>query len=126
MTGCLMVGASLLTLAAPDFTLEWLHSVERTRWRETWAITAEGLHLTEAAVKGSGAGMEPGDGARLRDGWWIWQPRLAPIPALTLATSGATGSGWTLCSGGICHDLPEAGEGLELRPCPAPPPAPRP
>ncbi len=117
MTGCLMVGASLLALAAPDFTLEWLHSVEKTRWRETWQITADGLHLSEAAVKGSGAGMEPGDGALLSDGWWVWQPQLAPQPTLTLATSGATGSGWLLCSGGICHDIPEAGASVVLRPC---------
>lgn len=117
MSGCLMVGASLLALAATDFTLDWRHSVEKTRWRETWQITAEGLRLTEAAVKGSGAGMEPDDGARLSDGWWVWQPKLGPLRALILATSGATGSGWLLCSGGICHDIPESGTSTVLRPC---------
>ncbi len=117
MTACLMVGASLLALAAPEFTLDWQHSVEKTRWRESWRVTPAGLNLTEAAVQGSGAGMEPGDGARLQDGWWVWQPILAPQPRLVLATSGMTAGGWRLCSGQICQTIPETGDTIVLRPC---------
>lgn len=117
MTGCLMVGASLLALATPEFTLDWQHSVEKTRWRESWQISPAGLLLTEAAVQGSGAGMEPGEGARLQAGWWVWQPQLPRQPGLALATSGATQGGWHLCSGGICHDIAETGETVFLRPC---------
>jgi hypothetical protein len=112
-----MVGASLLALTLPDFTLDWQHSVEKIRWRESWHVGADRLHLTEAAVKGSGAGMEPGHDAILQDGWWVWVPDLAPLPSLTLATSAATDGGWHLCSGAICHDIPETGATVVLRPC---------
>lgn len=117
MTACLIVGASLLTLATPSFTLDWTHSVEKTRWRESWRVEAAGLRLTEGAVQGSGAGMEPGEGARLQDGWWIWTPVLPLQPRLALATSGVTGGSWHLCSGPICRDIPETGGTVVLRPC---------
>lgn len=117
--GCLMVGAAMLSLAGPGFDLTWTHSVEKTEWRESWTIGAEGLHLTEAAVKGSGAGMEPGAGARLEDGWWVWQPDLPPVPSLTLAASGATGEGWRICDGPVCHEIGAMpGEALDVTSCP--------
>lgn len=120
MSACLMVGAVLTTLAAPDFTLAWRHSVEKVEWRETWSVEAAGLRLVEAAVKGSGAGMEPGDGATLRGGWWVWSPGLPPVSELVLAASGATGQGWRLCSGGSCRDIgTEPGAPVVLAPCPA-------
>jgi len=117
MTSCLMVGASLLALTSAEFTLDWQHSVEKTRWRETWQVTPDGLRLTKAAVQGSGAGMEPGPDARLQEGWWVWQPALPPQPQLVLATSGATNGGWHLCNGANCHDIPELGKAVLLRPC---------
>lgn len=118
MTACLMVGAVAMTLAQPLFTLSWTHSVERTEWRETWGISAGALQLRHAAVRGSGAGMEPGEGVRLRDGWWEWAPDLT-VPDLRLAASGATGAGWTLCFDGTCHQIAElAGAGITLAPCP--------
>jgi hypothetical protein len=46
--------------------------------------------------------MEPGDDAVLKDGWWVWRPRLAPQQKLLLAASGTTGEGWTLCAVGRC------------------------
>lgn len=119
MTACLMVGAAVLTLAAPDFTLTWRHSVEKVEWRETWRVEAEGLRLVAAAVKGSGAGMEPGDGARLEAGWWVWSPDLPPVARLALAASGATGAGWQLCDGGGCREIgAEPGTAVVLTPCP--------
>ena len=117
---CLMAGATMIALASPEFTLDWTHSVERIIWHEDWRIAGNMLVLTEAAVQGSGAGMEAGDGAVLRNGWWRWQPALPPLPELVLAASGATGDGWHLCDhAGGCHLLAaQPGEALHLRPCP--------
>jgi hypothetical protein len=55
-------------MAMQSFTLVWTHSVERTEWRESWRVTPAGLVLTEARVKGSGAGMEPATDAVWIDG----------------------------------------------------------
>ncbi|MCV2868075.1 DUF1850 domain-containing protein [Defluviimonas sp. WL0002] len=118
MSTCLAVGALLLSLPSPVFSLEWTHSVEKTLWREEWRITEGAFHLDKAMVKGSGAGMEPGDGAVLQDGWWVWTPDLPPQQELALAASGATGAGWRLCSGGDCHELGGTpGTALLLAPC---------
>jgi hypothetical protein len=119
MSACLLIGAALLSLAEPHFTLEWEHSVEKTAWRESWRIEPAGLRLIEAAVKGSGAGMDTGEGAKESSGWWVWQPNVAPIATLALAASGMTRGGWQLCSGGNCTEIgAAAGAALVLRPCP--------
>ena len=107
MSLCLMAGTKAVTLAVTAFTLSWTHSVERTEWHETWQVSPAGLELTEARVKGSGAGMEPGEGARLQDGWWIWNPAVGPQTEVHLAASGATVSGWQLCAEGECLGLGE-------------------
>lgn len=118
---CLMVGAAALTLSSGQFDLSWTHSVEKTGWRERWAVEGQALRLTEAAVKGSGAGMDPGPGAVLEGDWWVWTPDLAPLPGITLAASGATGGGWTLCADGTCREIgKDAGAALRLAPCPPP------
>ncbi|MBE3639975.1 DUF1850 domain-containing protein [Mangrovicoccus algicola] len=122
MSACLMAGAAMLTLAAGNgFTLEWTHSVERQAWRETWVVTPQHrLKLTEAAVKGSGAGMEPGPGGHFEEGWWVWSPDLPAIAALSLAASGATPSAWRLCAA-RCIDLgaaPGQPVGVTAMPCP--------
>lgn len=118
MTACLMVGAALLGLTSPSFTLRWTHSVEKIDWVETYQITGQTLTLTRAAIKGSGAGMEPADSAKLENGWWVWSPNQT-LPSLTLAASGATGGGWHLCADGTCQDLgTAAGKPITLKPCP--------
>ncbi|NIZ08496.1 DUF1850 domain-containing protein [Pseudooceanicola sp. HF7] len=120
MSACLMAGALAITLSGNAFTLEWTHSVERESWRETWEVADRRLHLTEAAVKGSGAGMEPGEGGHFEDGWWVWAPDLPPVRELVLAASGLTPSAWQLCADGTCHELgaqPEAP--LHVAPCDA-------
>lgn len=115
---CLILATATLPLAGTTFSLEWTHSVERIRWHEDWALTPDGLRLTGAAVQGSGAGMEAGPGARLIDGWWRWTPDLPPQPALHLAASGATPSGWTLCDAATCRDIGTApGTPITLAPC---------
>jgi hypothetical protein len=101
---CLLLGATALQLATPVFTLSWTHSVERIEWRETWQVGEENLTLLASAVKGSGAGMEPGPEARLSNGWWI-SPGGLSVERLTLAASGATGGGWTLCTSRVCYLL---------------------
>lgn len=114
---CLAVGATLLTLAEPVFTLSWTHSVEHVDWQEDWRVEGPSLSLEHARVRGSGAGMEPGEGAVLSDGWWEW-PADQRVPSLTLAASGATGQGWQLCSGGDCLEIgADAGAPVTLAPC---------
>nr|WP_252733618.1 DUF1850 domain-containing protein [Paracoccus marinaquae] len=109
----------MIALSGNGFRLEWTHSVERVAWREDWRIEGGLLHLRRAAVKGSGAGMEPGEGAVLKDGWWAWSPDLPPQPELLLAASGATGGGWRICDAGGCRELGRAsGAPIRLRPCP--------
>lgn len=115
---CILAAGKTLTLAAAAFTLSWTHSVEQTEWREAWALTPEGLVLTEARVKGSGAGMDPGEGAREIDGWWVWQPKAPPVPELVLASSGATSTGWQLCHAQGCVELGQAaGAPVVIEPC---------
>lgn len=117
MTACLLAGTVALSVSG-GFTLGWTHSVERSAWQENWQVTSQGLRLTEARVRGSGAGMEPGEGAVLSGGWWVWHPGLA-APQITLAASGATGRGWTLCTDAGCRELgADAGAPITLRPCP--------
>jgi hypothetical protein len=119
MSACLLVAGTPLWLATTAFTLSWTHSVEHTGWQEIWEVTPAGLHLTEARVRGSGAGMDPGEGARLEGFWWVWTPDLPPQPQILLAASGATGAGWRLCDGDKCRDLGTApGAALPLAPCP--------
>lgn len=97
MSLCVSVAGSSILLVTTAFNLSWTHSVEKLTWQEDWQVTDSSLSLLTARVKGSGAGMEPGEGAVLHHGWWEWQPKLAPQQELVLAASGATNSGWRLC-----------------------------
>lgn len=117
VAACLMVMGQKLALASAVFTLGWNHSVEKTEWREQWRVEGAHLVLEEARLRGSGAGMEPGETARLVDGWWVWQP-LQRMERLTLATSGFTGAGWQFCADGACRDLSGSpGSSQTLSPC---------
>ena len=117
MTACLLIG-SLAVAVGGGFSLSWTHSVERVDWQESWIVQDDRLVLTEARVRGSGAGMEPGENARRQDGWWVWNPGIT-TPQIVLAASGATGGGWQLCTDDGCRELgAKAGEAITLRPCP--------
>lgn len=114
---CLMVGAMAVMLSGPGFSLHWTHSVEKIEWVELWQVEPNALRLVQAKVKGSGAGMEPGEGAIMEDGWWTWRPDLV-VPSLRLAASGATKGGWRLCDGSTCHSIgATAQDPFDLRPC---------
>ena len=120
MTLCILAAGKTTAIAATAFTLSWTHSVQKTEWRESWELTPAGLHLVEARVRGSGAGMEPPTDAKLTDGWWIYRPNLKPQPTLVLAASGATSGGWTLCAGSDCREVGKsASEPVVLSACEA-------
>lgn len=118
MSICLYTGGKAVTIAAAAFTLSWTHSVEKVRWEEDWRLTAAGLQIVEARVKGTGAGMEIPEGAVLKDGAWAYAPKLPPQRKIVLARSGATGGGWKICGEGECRTVgAAAGEPAEIRAC---------
>lgn len=100
----LLGGTVVARLDLVDFTLSWRHSIEKVEWQEDWRAEADGLHLLQARVQGSGAGMDPPVDARLVDGWWQYDPHLAPVRRLTLARSGLVAD-HRLCHGGECRPL---------------------
>lgn len=109
MTGlCLFLASGALAAALPvgAFTLAWTHSVEKTEWREDWSVRDGALVVERARIRGSGAGMEPPQGAVLADGWWEYVPDLPPQKELVLARSGFTAD-YTLCWDGQCRPLAE-------------------
>jgi hypothetical protein len=101
---CLASAGVVKTLSLVAFTLAWTHSVEKVEWQEDWRVTGQGLQLTQARVKGSGAGMEPPAEARLINGWFQWQPARKVLPEVMLGNSGAAGE-WRFCSDGGCRTL---------------------
>jgi hypothetical protein len=122
MSLCIAAGALVATLAVESFTLAWTHSIEKIRWEEDWRIEAGRLHLVEARIRGSGAGMEPPAGAVLEDGAWRYAPGTPPLARLRLAHSTFT-AGHELCFAGRCRALAELAGGaqnepVELYPCP--------
>ena len=122
MSLCVIAAGATLRLAVAAFTLGWTHSIERTGWEEDWRVSPQGLHIVEARVKGSGAGMEPGEGARLADGWWSWRPQIGFTTRLSLAASPAAPEGWRLCAEERCipigaRDAGPFAEGATLAVC---------
>lgn len=116
-----VIGAKTLMIAASAFTLSWRHSVEKTLWEESWRVEQGGLRLVQAAVEGSGAGMEPGDRATFDGRFWRWKPDLPLLPQVELRRSDAVPQGWTLCAAGTCRaiaDSMETADIVTLRPCP--------
>jgi hypothetical protein len=123
MALCLAAGGVVARLATAAFTLAWTHSVERLRWEEDWLVEGASLVLVEARVQGSGAGMEPPDGAVLEGGFWRYRPDLAPLPRIGLARGGAVPD-WQLCVAGRCRELADhlpaearGAPGVELHAC---------
>jgi len=117
---CLAAGALLVQLGASEITLSWRHSVQKSLWEEVWRAGSDGLVLAEARVQGSGAGMDPPDGAALVGGFWRWQPALAPLSEVVMRRSGATAD-WRVCADGRCRSLdellPPDADPVVLKPC---------
>lgn len=105
---CIAAAGVVTALATTSFTLGWTHSVEKTQWEERWRIENGRLSIVSASVEGSGAGIGIPEDAVWADGVWTYAPTLPPLASLNLAASGATGSGWLLCSeDGQCLELGE-------------------
>ena len=105
---CVAAGGLVAALATTSFTLGWTHSIEHTQWEERWRIEKERLVIVSASVEGSGAGIAVPEDAVWANGAWTYAPGLPPLRSLNLAASGATGSGWLLCSqDGQCLELGE-------------------
>ncbi|BBD35776.1 hypothetical protein Amn_06560 [Aminobacter sp. Y103A] len=115
---CIVAGSKAAALAVAAFTLSWTHSVEKLRWEEDWRVSDGKLQIVGARVQGSGAGMDPPEGAVFDNGWWRYTPKVGPKEVLVLAASGATGDGWLLCSSEGCLTLGEEAEAtVMLRAC---------
>jgi hypothetical protein len=119
---CLIVaGVVRASIPAEEFTLSWEHSVQKSRWEERYLVIASGLVLVEARVQGTGAGMEPPPDAKLRDGWWTWQPQTS-IPELRLTHSDYARD-YVLCWKDRCSELgaligsSDNGTVVVVRPC---------
>lgn len=103
---CVAVTAGLLTTVLPtgNVTLKWIHSVEKVPWEEDYLATTNGLIITEACVRRSGAGMEPPASARFDGIWWRYKPALPALPSVALANSTFV-QGYQICWGGRCQQL---------------------
>jgi len=101
---CVASAGLIKSLSVAAFMLSWVHSAERTEWQEDWQVLPQGLAMTQARVKGSGAGMEPPADAKLSDGWFRWTPHLAPLPQLVLGNSAMAGE-WKICANERCQSL---------------------
>lgn len=99
-----LAGTIWAQLPVTDFTLAWRHTIEHIRWEEDYRVTDAGLVLGEARIQGAGAGMEPPDGARLRDGVWRYRSIRAPLQPLRLGRAPEAGD-YDLCVEGVCHSL---------------------
>jgi hypothetical protein len=101
---CVSAGGALIKFVGRAFTLAWVHSIEKLPIEEDWILEGSRLKLVESRIKGSGAGIEPGEGAELVDGWLRWAPDQPYREHLTLRRSGQAGTGdWTLCIQSDCR-----------------------
>jgi hypothetical protein len=117
---CLLVaGALVATLPEDQFEIEWRHTVQKTRWSETYRAEGPALRLVSARVEGSGAGMEPGPDAHRDGAGWRWYPQRL-LSGVTLALSRY--GDYRMCTARGCRSLSELGalppEGeLTIRSC---------
>ena len=120
---CVAAGGLVVALALESFTLAWTHSIEKIRWEEDYRVAGAQLVLTEARVRGSGAGMEPPADSTFSNGVWHYDPHLPPLNELRL-TQSRYASGYEVCSGARClplidfAPLADNGDVIAVRPCP--------
>lgn len=123
---CLAAGGVVLAfLPITAFTLAWDHSIEKIRWEEDYLVDGSTLRLVEARIRGTGAGMEPPEGAVLADGTWRYRPDVPALPRLVLARSGAV-KDYELCARPRCEPLGKflgadgSARVVEIAPCDGP------
>jgi hypothetical protein len=119
---CILAGDVVVRLAVSAFTLGWVHSVERMPLEDAFVIEGDRFRIVESRIKGSGAGIEPGAGARLDGGWFRWVPENGIRETIVLRRSGVAGTDdWTLCAAGRCHTLatlvPPDADPVVMLPC---------
>ena len=119
---CLMAGL-LVAVLDDTVTLSWAHSIQKTVWEEDYRREGAALRLTEARVRGTGAGMDPPQNAVLKHGVWHYVPALPTLPGVQLRHSPYTAA-YRICSGSRCQPVTEWLPGLpeetilSLAPCP--------
>lgn len=121
MALCVIGAGETTRIAATLFSLSWIHSVEKIPWQEYWQIAPGALVVTEARIKGSGAGMEPPADAALIDGWYVWRPT-DPVRTEIVLRNVPNISPWTICfDGGRCSTfealLGREADPITLKPC---------
>ena len=122
MESICLAAALLFAHCGQTATLSWHHSIVKIVWEEEYRCHEGGLVLTEARVRGTGAGMEPPAGAVFSGGAWRYTPAMAPLPEVQLRHS-PYAAPYTLCCDGRCQPLPDWLPGLPeeavvtLRPC---------
>jgi hypothetical protein len=83
--------ARCLPLRGGTFQLSWIHSVERTEWRETYDVEAGGLVLTASEFSSAGAGLPdrllPGEVFHNQSDKMRIDHRHIPIPDLRIRLS---------------------------------------
>jgi hypothetical protein len=125
MAICIAAAAFSAVLPLQQFTLAWNHSIEKIRWEEDYIVVAGRLRLTEARIRGSGAGMEPPDGAVLRDGVWHYMPNLPDLPRISVRRSGFVAD-YDWCTDGDCKPMSaivgseDKSQVLDIFPCTRP------
>lgn len=121
MALCLSTAVAGVVVAVNAFTLAWTHSIEKVRWEEDWRVAGSQLVLEAVRVRGHAAGMEPAEGAVLRDGFWEWYPEAAHAE-LRLTRSEHTAD-YTWCAAGqacepMARLLPSDGGVTRVEVCP--------
>lgn len=109
-----------INLPVSSFTLRWQHSVEKVVWAEDYEVAGEWLHLSQARIRGSGAGMEPPPGAKLINRVWHYRLDNPWRREVVLARSEFVPD-YELCIQGKCrrlwHWIPIAAGTTTLTPC---------
>lgn len=117
---CLAAGALQASVPVHHFTLRWHHSIEKIAWEEDYEIAGNWLHISQARIRGSGAGMEPPPNAVLIDG--VWRYRLAdPWRREVVLARSEFVPDYELCVDGTCrrlsHWLPVSAGATTLTAC---------
>ncbi len=88
-----------------QFTLAWIHTIEKVRWEEDYAVTGDAvLKAVGARVRGSAAGMEPPPDAQLKNGWYEYKPQIRRPEVLRLTRS-SFAADYEFCGAGTCRPM---------------------